>query len=204
MAGRAAPWARSPRSSAAILAAILFTHGYAAAQAVPPLVLATRSSPRGLLLDAAPREGPEAQVQRQEVLDALAGGFRSQVALEVLVYERLGGLRGVLGDRLAFQTTLTRVLRYERIADLYVLDETVDRGETARLTAQRPEPLVERFFTVRDLALPLGDTPHDRLYLRARYRLSPIRVVPPLAIIALTTNLDVRTSDWSVIERLRP
>jgi hypothetical protein len=181
------------------LAALCLCAGRAAAYSTaPPLVLDARGAPVGIVVTASPQEGDAAATLRNDVEAALRDGHRSLIVFQFRVYRKTRGPLALLGDHLERVVVLERLVRPEPIAGRYVLEESVNGVISRTTVADGAADLLDDFFTVSDLAIPLGGPPTEDDYVRAYYRLSPVRIAPQLALVGLLADLGERSSDWSV------
>ncbi len=183
-----------------VLAALLPVATTRASAAPPALQLRVLPEGGGFSVWASTADGPESEAQRQDVLRSLERGLRSEIAIELRLYERTRGLAAILGDRLVWETVLTRVLRRDPIALHYVLEETADRVERPPRIADTVDELLDPFFAVEEARLQPDGVDPARLYVGARYRLSPVQIAGSLRIVALFFDVGSRRSAWTTME----
>ena len=146
--------------------------------------------------------GAEADELRASVLEALRGGMRSELVLELRLYERRSGIIGMLGDRLVDEAVVVRTTHRDPFEDALVLEERVDGVERAPAELADESELLDELFRVRLPGIMALPEKRGELYVAARYRLSPFELTAGLRIVALFFDVGVRTSGWSVVSWL--
>ena len=117
-----------------------------------------------------------------EVLAALEDGLASEIQFQLRLVRRQRVPFAFLGDRLVSELRLVRTARYDRFQRQYRIQspaEAETRHEEAR-------GFLEAFFALGPL--PLGELEAGeagQYYVQSRVRLSPVKIVFPLKLIAL-------------------
>jgi hypothetical protein len=128
-----------------------------------------------------------------ELAAALREGLESRITFTLRVFETAPGLRGLLGDRLLAERTVTRSAYYNFLDTDFVVE---DSGG-ARLSFTALEDALEAFFTVRAGALLiLRPGQAGRCYAAAQARFDPVRLMPPLTIVSLAGAGGRVTTPW--------
>jgi hypothetical protein len=187
-----------------VAAALLLGLPAALCAAAPPeLRLESRLEEGWISVAARIVPGPDAEAQREAVLDAIGRGLRSEIELTFRLYEPSRGMAALLGDHLLREIRVARTMRWEPFDLVYVLDEEADGIAQQPLTAADPRDLLDAFFAVEwSRLLPAPSPMPPAAYVTARYRLSPVRIDGPLNLVALLFDVGTRSSAWTRSEAL--
>ncbi len=178
------------------------TSARALAAALAVLALATLSAPAAVAqaLDLEARREPEGAVvdlafhwqREQELLLTLADGLESRITFTIRLLERRPGLAGLLGDIRLAERTVTRVAFFDLLERRYVVEEA---GETRAYREQ--EEFIAAYLSLRGLWLrgSLPGPPRS-VSVAARVSFDPVRLNPPLTIVALAGAAATHTTPW--------
>ena len=190
-----------PRPGGVVLAALavaLCSRAVPIGAASPPLSLEARVSGSQVSVSGAIPRGQDADALGQAVLEALRGGMRSEMVVQLRLYERERGIAGLLGDRLLREAVIVRTAHRDPFDGLLVMDERVDGLDRPPRALADEGALLEALFRIQEVGiLRLPERPRGDLYLAARYRLSPIQLSGSLRIVSLFFDVGIRTSEWS-------
>ncbi len=119
--------------------------------------------------------------QQARLVGNLRGGLQAQVSFQFLPYERSKGWFSFLGDRLLKEQNASRIASFDIFADRFSIQS--EDGAVAYYDSE--QPFLEAFLSVEALPLaPLEVSDASRYYVLARVRLEPVKLIPPLNIIA--------------------
>ncbi len=128
-----------------------------------------------------------------ELAATLREGLESRITITLRVYETAPGLRGLLGDRLLAERSVTRSAYYNFLDSDFVVEESSGR----RLSFAGPEEALGAFFSLRAGALLiLRPDQAGRCYAAAQARFDPVRLMPPLTIVTLAGAGGRVTTPW--------
>lgn len=149
---------------------------------------------------------------------SLEDGMRAELDLLLRVFEPVGGIAGLLGDRLLAAERVELVLRHDPFVGGYRLERRrvrisgdlapARRHGTARRTFAGVDEAVAALLAPRGVALPpeirgtVADAggPATGRYLRARVRLRPLRLADRLRLVALVLPRYTLRSGWTTVE----
>lgn len=190
---RSSSTAASRRNKAfpASLAVILLA---SAAPAFPPAAHA-----QAIELSVAPRGGVlTASVgfrwpRTEEVIDSLLRGLESRITFTTRLYEKRRPAFAFAGDRVLSERTVVRSAFWDFLDQVFVLEE---EGSPQK-TFTDPAELVRGFFSLEEsFSFTIADTARRRLYVAARARFEPVRLMPPLTLVGLAGAAASLTTPW--------
>ncbi len=128
-----------------------------------------------------------------EVIDSLSAGLKSEIIYQFRLYERTNGLLSFFGDRLVAEARPAYTAHFDVFRDVYV----VGTNDGTEQLFQTEADFVRGFFHIQDVALGQS-TLEDPLshYVQVRIRLIPVKLRPPLTIIALFSAAGSIFTDW--------
>jgi hypothetical protein len=126
----------------------------------------------------------------ERVVASLHEGLESEIQYNVRVYQRTGGLLGILGDKLIGEFQRSYRARWDEFGRDFVISED---GRTVLRTRTASEFLSEFFHLARaDTGIRLK--PPDSYYVLSNVRIQIVRLVPPLTMISpFLTNREIDT-----------
>ncbi len=130
----------------------------------------------------------------ESLLAAVREGLTSEIVFQLRLYRRQRGFGSLFGDRLIREKTVVRLGAMNAFDRRFTI-----RGDTGlALECREEQAFVRQFFELDgcDLGELSGEDP-GRLYVLARIRYSPVRLVPPLNIITLFTRRTAITTGWA-------
>jgi hypothetical protein len=167
-----------------LIAFVLASQSAAAQEAA----LAVHTDARGVVASVVLRQAP---VER--VLAALRDGLTSEVVFELRLYRRQEGFFAWLGDRPLATARVSRVGSFDPYTSRYVVYQD---GRMAASFVDQAD-FVRYFLSLSDYGLGAGRSGDSgRLYVLARVRLSPVRLIGPLNIVTLFSSDNLVTTDW--------
>ena len=131
-----------------------------------------------------------------EIVGSLLDGHRSEVHYEFRVLRKAKGLLKLFGDRLIKEEELLYVARWDAFDETFVVlvDESVERVFT------NAGAFLDFFLSVDNYRMGLPGGFEDEDYLLCRWRIQPIKLVPPLTLMTLIKS-DLQTiSSWQQTE----
>ncbi len=133
----------------------------------------------------------------ESLLDSLREGQAAEIVFQFRLYREQAGLASLFGDRLIREKTVIRQGMLDVFDRRFIVRD--DAGGSADY--RDPSSFVQGFFSIAgcDLGDPDGDEP-GRLYVLARIRYSPVRLVPPLNIVSLFTRRTAVITRWAEAE----
>jgi hypothetical protein len=168
-----------------LLTALALASQSAAAQEA---VLSVHTDARGVVASVALRQAPT-----ERVLAALGDGLTSEIVFELRLYRRQEGFFAWLGDRPLATARVSRVGSFDPYTGRYVVYQD---GRTEASFVDQAD-FVRYFFLLSDYGLGGGQSGDSgRLYVLARVRLSPVRLIGPLNIVTLFSSDNLVTTDW--------
>jgi len=131
----------------------------------------------------------------EEVFTSLQDGLEAEITFQFRLYERVGGVLAIFGDRLIGQREPSYRARMKLYDNTYSL--ITSNGE--KLEFEKREDFVKSFFGIQMIAFSdfVPETNKD-YYLRARIRLSHVKLVPPLNLIYILGPIGI-TTDWKEV-----
>jgi hypothetical protein len=146
----------------------------AALPAAPVLSVTTRDTGGGLAARLS-----LAWDRPEELLASLEDGLESRIVFSARLSERRPGVLALFGDRVVAQARVVRRAYRDILSQRFVIDEDGrDRRSFATV-----EALLAALFTVDDLRFPVPVGPGASV--AARVQVEPIRLMPPLSVVAL-------------------
>lgn len=129
----------------------------------------------------------------KSVLAAVHEGLKSEIVFELRLYRRQTGLMEWLGDRPVAAWRESRIAAFDLFTNRYVIRE---EGRTV-VSFSEQRDFLYHFFALRDCVVGRIE-PEDpgRYYLLARVRVSPVRIVAPLNIVALFSSDSLIATEW--------
>jgi len=165
-----------------------------AAAAAQGLTLAAQADRDGVVVDAR-----FAWERAGELLATLRDGLDSRITFTIRILERRPGLAGLLGDVRLAERSITRVAYFDLLERRFVVEEAGERR--AWLDT---EDFLAAFLSVQGLrvrgSLP---GPPRSVSVAARVSFDPVRLDPPLTIVALAGAAATHTTPW-VVRQLSP
>ncbi len=136
----------------------------------------------------------------EEVLASLRDGLKAEIIFQARLYRKSRGLLSFLGDRLLVETKISRTAYFDFYENRYmILRDGNLLGEYAS-----EQEFLHSFFFLPDLELGEIDISElEKLYVLARVRMMPVKIISPLNIITLFSSETVSTSPWLEAE-IRP
>ena len=129
---------------------------------------------------------------REELLENVRGGLGSRVEFLFRVLEKRPSFLSFLREVQVSETSLSRSASFDIFSNEYSV--TSDGAEEAFFST--PEDFLRRFFAVEDHTVLSARRPGTNYAVAVQVRLTPIRLVPPLNIIALFGGISSFTSPW--------
>ncbi len=128
-----------------------------------------------------------------EVIDSLRKGLESRITFTTRIYERRRPAFAFAGDRLVTERTIVRSAFWDFLDQVFVLEE---EGRPQK-TYTDPAQLVRGFFSLQQsFTVSRADAARRRLYVAARARFEPVRLMPPLTLVGLTGAAASVTTPW--------
>ncbi len=128
-----------------------------------------------------------------EVIDSLRKGLESRITFTTRLYERRRPAFAFAGDRLVAERTIVRSAFWDFLDQVFVLEE---EGRPQK-TYTDPARLVGAFFSLQQrFTVSRADAGRRRLYVTARARFEPVRLMPPLTLVGLAGAAASVTTPW--------
>ena len=141
--------------------------------------------------DFAVKDYPESRV-----IDALLDGHRSEVRYDFRLLRKATGLRKILGDRLVTGEQTTYMARWDAFDESFVV--LIDGA--AERVFKDANSFLEFFLSVENRVMTIEESLTDEDYLLCRWRIQPVKLVPPLTLMTLVKS-DLQTiSSWQRTE----
>ncbi len=129
----------------------------------------------------------------EEVIDSLRRGLESRITFTTRLYERRRPAFAFAGDRLVAERTVVRSAFWDFLERVFVLEEE----GSGQKTYTDPAQLIRGFFSLEEtFSLSLSDTVRRPLYVTARARFEPVRLMPPLTLVGLAGTAASVTTPW--------
>jgi hypothetical protein len=129
-----------------------------------------------------------------ELFTTLHAGLESRVTFTVRLYETRRGIVPLPGDHLVLERSVARTAYWDFLDETFVVE-----GEDGRRAAYAtPDALLSGFFSLD--AVPLYAIPRPgnrRMYVIARARFEPVRLMPPLTLVVLAGAVATSTTPWT-------
>jgi len=117
-----------------------------------------------------------------EVIDSLRTGLESRITFTTRLYESRRPAFSFAGDRLLFQTTVTRSAFWDFLDQVFV----VEQQGAPQKTYTDPRDLIRGFFALDVVFnVDMASAIRRRLYVTGRAQFEPVRLMPPLTLIGL-------------------
>lgn len=116
-----------------------------------------------------------------QILHSLRDGHRSEVLYEFRLLREARGIAKIFGDRLIKETQMRYVARWDALDENFVvlIDDARERA------FDDPDVFLAFFLSIRNHTMDLQGSLVDGDYLLCRWRLQPIKLVPPLTLMTL-------------------
>jgi hypothetical protein len=129
----------------------------------------------------------------QSLLASLRDGLEARITFVIRLYESRTGLLPFPGDRLLAERVISRSAFWDFLDGSFVIES--ESGE--HTTCSDENLLLRTFFSLSGVALPARAEAGGRLrYVTARARFEPVRLMPPLTIVALAGAGAAYTTPW--------
>jgi hypothetical protein len=129
----------------------------------------------------------------QVLASSLRAGMESRITFTARLYERRRGILPFTGDHLLTERSVTRSAFWDFLDARYV----VESQDGARSSYDGTEELLQGFLTLDDLVLShLPLDMHPPVYVTARARFEPVRLMPPLTLVSLAGRAATSTTPW--------
>lgn len=126
------------------------------------------------------------------IIESLLAGHRSEVRYEFRLLKEARGIGKIFGDRLVAEEAISYVARRDTLDETYVV--LID-GVEERVFGNT-DSFLAFFLSVKNHTMRLTENLNDGDYLLCRWRLQPIKLVPPLTLMTLIkTDLQI-ISSW--------
>ena len=131
----------------------------------------------------------------KEVFTSLQDGLEAEITFQFRLYEKVGGVFAIFGDRLIGQ----REPSYRAHMKLYDNTYSLITSSGEKLEFKKREDFVKSFFGIQIIAFSdfVPETNKD-YYLRARIRLSHVKLIPPLNLVYILGPIGI-TTDWKEV-----
>ena len=131
----------------------------------------------------------------KDVFTSLQDGLEAEITFQIRLYEKVGGVLSIFGDRLIGQ----REPSYRAHMNLYDNTYSLITSSGEKLEFKKREDFIESFFGIQMIAFSDFVPEMNKVYyLRARIRLSHVKLVPPLNLIYILGPIGI-TTDWKEI-----
>jgi len=128
-----------------------------------------------------------------ELIDSLRRGLESRITFTARLYERRNPAFAFAGDRLVSERTVVRSAFWDFLGREFVLEE---EGRPLTTCTDSVE-LVRSFFTVdQSFRVTPAEVARGRMYVAARARFEPVRLMPPLTLVGLAGAAASVTTPW--------
>jgi hypothetical protein len=127
-----------------------------------------------------------------ELMTSLQEGLESRIVFTARLYEKRTGLLSFRGDRLLAQSSLVRRAYRDILTRQYVI---VDEEGALQQEFETPEALLPGFLDVPEIIFA-GPLPAGHMYVAARAELEPVRLMPPLTLVALIGTAAAYATPW--------
>jgi hypothetical protein len=136
---------------------------------------------------------------KSKILDSLSDGHRSEVRYEFRLLREARGLGKIFGDRLVKEDVLSYVARWDAFDEKFVV--VVDGS--AERSFDDSDGFLAFFLAVRNRTMIVADGLDDGDYLLCRWRIQPVKLVPPLTLMTIfRSDLQV-ISSWKRTDFMR-
>lgn len=114
------------------------------------------------------------------IIDSLHDGLESEIQYNVRVYERTGGLLGILGDKLVGDFERT----YRATWDEFGSEFVVTRKGSAKKRIKSANAFLSAFFHLHGARTGIRLKPPHHYYVLSSVRIQIVKLVPPLTMIS--------------------
>ena len=128
----------------------------------------------------------------EEIFRSLGDGLKSEIIFEFRLYEKNEGFFSFFGDRLLLEKRPSYTAYFDVYEDAYVVVET----DGTYRQFDNKQTFIDNFFSISDFMLAEDLKNILRHYILARIRLIPIKLIPPLTVIALFAETGNISSSW--------
>jgi hypothetical protein len=129
----------------------------------------------------------------EEVVDSLRRGLEARITFTTRLYEHRRPAFAFAGDRLVAERTVVRSAFWDFLEQVFVLEEEGSRQKTYT----DPSELIRGFFSLEEtFTFSSPEAAHRALYVAARARFEPVRLMPPLTLVGLTGAAATVTTPW--------
>jgi len=126
------------------------------------------------------------------IIESLMDGHRSEVRFEFRMLRKAKGFRKIFGDKLLAEEERVFVARWDAFDESFIV--TVD--ETTEHIFSDAISFLNFFLSVNSHRMAVSESLLDDDYLMCRWRIQPIKLVPPLTLMTLVKS-DLQTnSSW--------
>lgn len=183
----------SKRGSKKIELALLFLLLTPLTPGSQTLELSVESYPEqsAVLLDCVVSGAPE-----DELWESVEEGFQVEVAYTVRLYRTNTGLFRFLGDRIVEDAEPSRIGEYDPFTKLYLIHDTAT-GRTIR--ADNRDSFLSQLLRIRDIRFELPRE-EGAYYLLAGAEISPVKLKPPLTILAVFSKKNRYQTDFHRVD----
>jgi len=131
--------------------------------------------------------------KQQELVSSLRDGMEARIVFQLRVYQHRGGLLPFFGDKLLTETRVARSAFWDFLDGKFV----VESDDGSRRTYTSAPELLAGFLTLEDFPVSrLPPSASGGQYVIARARLEPVRLMPPLSIVAIAGAAASYTTPW--------
>ena len=136
---------------------------------------------------------------KEAIVESLEAGHRAEVHYEARIYRRTTGLNRLFGDRLVAEEKVVYEARWDEFNSRYVVvvDEEFERSFTDA------DDLISFLLILDSHIISLPKESSDAIYLMCRAQIEPIRLVPPLTLLAVVVPKFRMSTPWRRTEFVR-
>ena len=129
---------------------------------------------------------------KSQIIDSLRDGHRSEVLYEFRLLREARGIAKIFGDRLVKEAKVVYVARWDALDENFVvlIDDVLEK------VFADAETFLTFFLSVENHTMRLSSGLNDGDYLICRWRLQPIKLVPPLTLMTLIKRDLQILSSW--------
>ncbi len=118
---------------------------------------------------------------QSRIIESLLNGHRSEVLYEFRLFRKARGIGTIFGDRLLKEDMVSYVARWDALDEHFlVLIDGIEERVFGDIKS-----FLEFFLSVRNHVMRLSNNLNDGEYLLCRWRIQPIKLVPPLTLMTL-------------------
>jgi hypothetical protein len=135
-----------------------------------------------------------------QILESLLNGHRSEVRYEFRIFRRARGLAKIFGDKLIKEEERLYIARWDALDESFVV--LVD--QSTELVFNDAPSFLDFFLSIDNRRMFIPEGLHEEDYLLCRWRIQPIKLVPPLTLMTFIKS-DLQTiSPWrrTVMEKV--